>query len=74
MTEVYIPKTGQTEEAELLEWEVEEGQNVDTGDIIYRLGTDKVELDVEAPVSGVIHLIGVEGETYSVGDLVATIE
>ena len=45
--------------------------------MIYRLETDKVEMDVEAPVAGVIHINVPAGSTYrctTVGATVATIE
>ena len=44
------------------------------GQVLYRIETDKVENDVESPVAGVVHITGVEGETYDVGDPIGEIE
>ena len=43
-------------------------------DVIYRLETDKVETDVEAPVAGVGHITGDEGEMYDVGAQIGEID
>ena len=67
-TPLNIPKLGVSmTEGTLVEWLVADGATVDAGDVIYRLETDKVENDVEAPVAGVVHITGEEGETYDVG-------
>jgi pyruvate/2-oxoglutarate dehydrogenase complex dihydrolipoamide acyltransferase (E2) component len=70
-----IPKLGVSmSEGTLVEWLVADGATVNAGDVIYRIETDKVENDVEAPADGVIHISGVEGETYDVGAEIGTIE
>jgi pyruvate dehydrogenase E2 component (dihydrolipoamide acetyltransferase) len=75
VTEIRIPKPGDAiVEGTIVEWRVEEGQVVQAGDILYELETEKTTLEVEAPVSGRVHLIGEEDETYPVGHLIATIE
>jgi pyruvate/2-oxoglutarate dehydrogenase complex dihydrolipoamide acyltransferase (E2) component len=72
---VQIPKLGFTmTEGTIEEWLVADGDRVDAGQVIYRVSTDKVETDVEAPASGIVRLIGAEDETYPVGALVAEIE
>ena len=74
MTEVRIPKTGDAvEEGTLVEWLVGDGVRVERGDPLYLLETDKVEMQIDAPCAGVISRIGAQGETYPVGELVATI-
>ena len=74
-TELRIPKTAQSmQEGKILEWTVGEGDTVEPGQVLYRLETDKVEMDVEAPVGGVIHIVAPAGSTYPVGAPVATIE
>jgi len=42
--------------------------------VIYTIETDKTTTEIEAPVSGVLRVAGVEGEVYPVGTLVGTIE
>jgi 2-oxoglutarate dehydrogenase E2 component (dihydrolipoamide succinyltransferase) len=74
-TPISIPKLGVSmTEGTLVQWMVSDGQRVEAGDVLYRLETDKVENDIEAPVAGVVHLSGVEGETYQVGTQIGTIE
>ena len=48
------------------------GHALAAGQVMYRLETDKVEMDVEAPVAGVIHISVPAGSTYTVGATVAT--
>jgi pyruvate/2-oxoglutarate dehydrogenase complex dihydrolipoamide acyltransferase (E2) component len=73
-TQIFIPKLGwEMEEGTLLEWLVADGNAVEMGAPLYVLETDKVETQVDAPVSGVLRIIGVTGETYAVGALIAEI-
>ena len=70
--EIRIPKLGmEMTEATLSRWLVEDGAQVAQDDPVYLLETDKVENEIAAPVAGVLHRIGVEGETYAVGELIA---
>lgn len=74
-TPINVPKLGVSmTEGTLVQWMVDDGQRVEAGDVLYRLETDKVENDIEAPVAGVVHRTGVEGETYPVGTQIGTIE
>ena len=61
-------------EGTLVEWLVADGDIVQPGDILYRIETDKVENEIEAPVAGVVRIIGEEGETYDVGTQIGSIE
>ena len=70
-----IPKLGVSmTEGTLVEWQVADGDAVQAGDVIYRIETDKVENDVESPAYAVIHITGVEGETYDVGASIGEID
>jgi pyruvate/2-oxoglutarate dehydrogenase complex dihydrolipoamide acyltransferase (E2) component len=72
---ISIPKLGVSmTEGTLVEWLVSDGQHVQAGEVLYRIETDKVENDIEAPVAGVVRLSGVEGETYVVGTQIGSIE
>jgi pyruvate/2-oxoglutarate dehydrogenase complex dihydrolipoamide acyltransferase (E2) component len=74
-TPISIPKLGVSmSEGTLVEWLVSDGQSVNVGDILYRIETDKVENEIEAPAAGVVHLSGVEGETYEVGTQIGSID
>ncbi len=61
-------------EGTLVEWLVADGDNVQPGDILYRIETDKVENEIEAPVAGVVRITGEEGETYDVGTQIGSID
>ena len=72
---INIPKLGVSmSEGTLVEWLVQDGEQVTEGQVLYRIETDKVENDVESPVAGVVLISGVEGETYDVGDPIGEIE
>ena len=75
MTELRIPQAGsEMDEGELAEWLVPSGTRVDEGQPVYVLVTDKVEMDVEAPATGVLHHVGEAGQVYPVGTVVARID
>jgi pyruvate dehydrogenase E2 component (dihydrolipoamide acetyltransferase) len=74
-TEIRIPKIGMSAtEMTLSEWMFEDGEQVQVGDVIYTIETDKTTTEVEAQVAGVLRVLEPEGEAYPVGTLVATIE
>ena len=58
----------------LTSWLVPDGKRVDQGQPIYTLEIEKSVMDVQAPVSGVLKRIGVENETYKVGEILGEIE
>jgi pyruvate/2-oxoglutarate dehydrogenase complex dihydrolipoamide acyltransferase (E2) component len=57
-------------EATLSQWLVAEGAAVGQDDALYLLETDKVESEITAPRAGVLRRIGIEGETYPVGEVI----
>ena len=74
-TEV-LPALGETiEEGEVEEWMVEVGDEVENGEPILVVGTDKASLEINATASGVFtqKLVSV-GEMVKVGAAVAEIE
>lgn len=74
-TPISIPKLGVSmTEGTLVEWLVADGDTVAPGDVLYRIETDKVENDIEAPVGGLVRCSGVAGETYDVGTQIGSIE
>lgn len=75
MIELRIPQAGsEMEEGELAEWLVPSGTHVEEGQNIYVLATDKVEMDVESPASGILHHVGEAGKVYAVGAMIGQIE
>mgnify|MGYP001167418236 FL=1 len=58
-------------EARLVEVHVKDGQQVDPGAILFTIETTKAASDVEASSAGFVRLVAAEGDTLSVGDLLA---
>ncbi len=72
---IRIPQAGVTmTEGTIVEWVVADGGAVAEGQVVYRLETEKVEIDVESPAAGVFHPTATVGETYPVGEEVGYIE
>jgi pyruvate/2-oxoglutarate dehydrogenase complex dihydrolipoamide acyltransferase (E2) component len=60
-------------EGTLVEWLRPDGARVEKGEVIYRLETDKVSLDVEAPASGVLRQVAAAGAVVPVNGLLGQI-
>ena len=72
---VIMPQLGETvEEGTVSVWHKKVGDQVKAGDDLFDISTDKVEMEIPAPVSGELSeiLVG-EGETVAVGVTVAII-
>ena len=76
MTDVQIPKMGMsTVEVDVLRVLVSVGQQVEPGDLLVEIESEKATFEVEAAAAGVVTEILVsEGETYAVGDVLLRIE
>lgn len=73
-TPIVIPRLGMTmTEATLLEWVVPDGATVAAGDVLYRIETDKVETDCEAPTAGTVRQTVEPGGTLPVGAVIGEI-
>ena len=74
VTEVRIPKIGMSAtEMVLTEWMFADGETVSAGASLYIVETDKTTTEIEAQASGLLNVIGIEGQCYPVGTLIATI-
>lgn len=73
--EIIMPRFGMTqEEATIVRWLVEEGAQVESGDPICEVTTDKVNMEVEAPASGILAGLRYgEGETVPVTEIIGYI-
>lgn len=73
---VQVPKlTMAATDAVFLGWLVDDGATVEAQQPIYTVATDKVEVEVEAPASGVLrHGEVEEDEDYDVGHELGVIE
>ena len=76
MPEVIMPKMGDAmEEGTILQWLVSEGDEVEEGDAIAEIETDKVSMELEAEDSGTLaQIIAAEGADVPVGDAIAFIQ
>ncbi|MBW8826257.1 MAG: lipoyl domain-containing protein [Acidobacteria bacterium] len=65
---IAIPRAGQaTVEGTISQWLVADGASVTEGQTLYALETDKVEMEVAAPASGVLSIAVEAGGPYDVG-------
>ena len=55
-------------------WFAQQGQTVKVGQVLAEIAVDKVTMDLEAPVAGVITLHVDEEAVVNSGQLIATIE
>ncbi len=76
MPEVIMPKMGDAmEEGTLLKWLKSEGDQVEEGDAIAEIETDKASMEIEAEDSGTLaQLIASEGDDIPVGGAIAFIQ
>ena len=73
--EVTMPKLGLTMvEGKIVEWRKEEGDNVEKGEILFVIETEKITYEYESPASGILGKIVVPvGDTVPVTTIVAYI-
>lgn len=73
-TEVLLVKAGMTmTEGAVAEWYVPNGGTVEYGQPLYRMETEKIELEVEAEASGTVHHLVAAGATIEPGTPIAFI-
>lgn len=71
-----MPRMGETvDEGTVNTWLKQPGEQVNEGEPLLEIGTDKVDTEVPAPASGVLTEVKVaQGETVPVGTVLAVIE
>lgn len=63
------------EEGKIIEWYVEKGQSIKSGDPLVKMETDKVVTDIPSPKQGIIsQRFGAVGETVKVGNALVEID
>lgn len=74
--DIIVPPAGESiTEVQISEWTKKVGEQIKADDILVLIETDKVTLEVPAPVSGTLTSITVEaGADASVGDIIGTME
>ncbi|WP_342572387.1 2-oxoglutarate dehydrogenase complex dihydrolipoyllysine-residue succinyltransferase [Paenibacillus sp. FSL R5-0749] len=75
MSEIKVPAMGESiTEGTVSRWMVKEGENVNQGDVLLELETDKVNIEISAEESGVLEkIIRQEGETVEIGETIGTL-
>ena len=70
---IIMPKLGLTmEEGVINKWLVKEGDQVEKGDALFEVATDKVNMEVESTANGVVlKIMAAEGETIPITQTVA---
>ncbi len=73
--DVVTPAAGESvTEGTILEWHVEVGDSIDADATIVEISTDKVDVELPSPASGVVtELLVQEGDTVTVGQVIARI-
>ncbi|RJP71404.1 MAG: hypothetical protein C4532_07730 [Candidatus Abyssobacteria bacterium SURF_17] len=77
MYEVKLPNLGEDagDEAIVSVWHFEEGDEVEEGDDLVEMTTDKATFNVPSPRDGVLsEIVADEGETVRVGEVLAVLE
>jgi len=73
--EIKVPSPGESiTQVQLAKWLVNEGDAVYKDQEIVEIDSDKASFPVSAPENGIVHLKAAEGETISVGAVIATID
>ena len=73
-TEIPLVKVGMTmHEGTVEEWYAADGERVEAGALLYRLETEKVNLDVDAEQPGVVRHLAAAGSVLRPGDIVGYI-
>lgn len=76
--EVIIPRLGSSDESnevKILRWLKRPGERVESGEPLLEVETDKVNVEIEAPASGILAEVRAnEGETARFNSVVAVLE
>src|ERR1700760_642481 len=70
--DIVTPTGGESvTEGTVLEWSVKVGDAVREGDTVVEISTDKVDMELPAPVAGtIVEILAQEGETVTVGQVI----
>src|SRR5437773_11514962 len=73
--DVVVPGLGESvTQAVLLKWHKRDGEQVTVDEPVCELETDKANADIPSPAAGVIRRVHKEGDTVSVGEVIARID
>ena len=71
---VLMPQVGMTmQEGVISEWKKQDGETVTQGETLFSFTTEKLENEIEAPVSGTLKILVAEGDSAQCGEEIAEI-
>ena len=74
MADVNMPKLSDTmEEGTVLEWRKQDGEEVQRGEVLAEIESDKASFEIEAEAAGVLHIAVDKGQAVPVGALIGRI-
>ena len=72
--QILMPKLGMsTAPLTLIEWKAKEGEQIEQGNIVMVVETEKIRYDVEAEASGFLNILVEEGQEVPIGTVVGLI-
>src|SRR5580704_19286645 len=75
MIDIKVPAVGESiSEVTLVKWLKKEGQYVERDEVLAELESEKATFEVNAEKAGVLKMVGKEGDTLKIGDVVAQID
>jgi pyruvate dehydrogenase E2 component (dihydrolipoamide acetyltransferase)/2-oxoglutarate dehydrogenase E2 component (dihydrolipoamide succinyltransferase) len=74
VSQIVAPKLGMSmSDVTIVDWRVKEGEKVEKGSVVLAIETEKTEWNVEAGVSGFVHILVQEGKKAKIGQVVGLI-
>lgn len=75
MIEIKVPTVGESiNEVTLLKWTKKDGEWVERDEVIAELESEKATFEVNAEKAGILKIVGKEGDTLNIGDVLANID
>lgn len=75
MIEIKVPTVGESiNEVTLLKWTKKEGEWVERDEVIAELESEKATFEVNAEKAGILTIVGKEGDTLNIGDVLGKID
>ncbi|MDP1843327.1 MAG: 2-oxoglutarate dehydrogenase complex dihydrolipoyllysine-residue succinyltransferase [Sediminibacterium sp.] len=75
MIEIKVPTVGESiNEVTLLKWTKKEGEWVERDEVIAELESEKATFEVNAEKAGILIIVGKEGDTLNIGDVLGKID
>ncbi|MBD0352994.1 MAG: E3 binding domain-containing protein, partial [Flavisolibacter sp.] len=75
MIEIKVPTVGESiNEVTLVKWLKQDGAYVERDEVIAELESEKATFELNAEQAGVLKMVGKEGDTLKIGDVVAQID